>query len=90
MINCFFWLFFRFHILTDFDEGKRSCRRKLERHNKRRRRRPTDLINIVEEDKEHQGDISVDDNCAGKPRKGTTWITQVSSAITSAHIEITE
>ncbi|XP_010914362.1 squamosa promoter-binding-like protein 9 isoform X3 [Elaeis guineensis] len=61
----------KFHILTDFDEGKRSCRRKLERHNKRRRRRPTDLINIVEEDKEHQGDISVDDNCAGKPRKET-------------------
>lgn len=32
----------RFHILSDFDEGKRSCRRKLERHNKRRRRKPAD------------------------------------------------
>ncbi|KAF7837176.1 squamosa promoter-binding-like protein 7 isoform X2 [Senna tora] len=31
----------KFHILSDFDEGKRSCRRKLERHN-RRRRKPTD------------------------------------------------
>lgn len=29
----------RFHILGDFDEGKRSCRRKLERHNNRRRRK---------------------------------------------------
>ncbi|KAE9591416.1 putative transcription factor SBP family [Lupinus albus] len=32
----------KFHILLDFDEGKRSCRRKLERHNKRRRRKPAD------------------------------------------------
>ncbi|KAK7245729.1 hypothetical protein RIF29_40578 [Crotalaria pallida] len=32
----------KFHILSDFDEGKRSCRRKLERHNKRRRRKPAD------------------------------------------------
>ncbi|KAI9195106.1 hypothetical protein LWI28_011737 [Acer negundo] len=29
----------KFHILSDFDEGKRSCRRKLERHNNRRRRK---------------------------------------------------
>ncbi|OIV95809.1 hypothetical protein TanjilG_20259 [Lupinus angustifolius] len=32
----------KFHILLDFDEGKRSCRRKLERHNKRRRRKAAD------------------------------------------------
>ncbi|MCO5578855.1 hypothetical protein L7F22_032702 [Adiantum nelumboides] len=32
----------KFHRLSDFDEGKRSCRRKLERHNRRRRRRPAD------------------------------------------------
>ncbi|XP_041000956.1 squamosa promoter-binding-like protein 7 [Juglans microcarpa x Juglans regia] len=32
----------KFHILSDFDEGKRSCRRKLERHNVRRRRKPSD------------------------------------------------
>ncbi|KAI9127994.1 hypothetical protein K1719_000987 [Acacia pycnantha] len=31
-----------FHILSDFDEGKRSCRRKLKRHNNRRRRKPTE------------------------------------------------
>ncbi|XP_002991065.2 squamosa promoter-binding-like protein 7, partial [Selaginella moellendorffii] len=29
----------KFHPLGDFDEGKRSCRRKLERHNDRRRRK---------------------------------------------------
>ena len=32
----------RFHVLSDFDEGKRSCRRKLERHNDRRRRKSSD------------------------------------------------
>ncbi|KAL7596315.1 hypothetical protein Lser_V15G27956 [Lactuca serriola] len=32
----------KFHILSDFDEGKRSCRRKLERHNNRRRRKPSE------------------------------------------------
>ncbi|KAI5059242.1 hypothetical protein GOP47_0025561 [Adiantum capillus-veneris] len=32
----------KFHRLSDFDEGKRSCRRKLERHNRRRRRRLVD------------------------------------------------
>jgi hypothetical protein len=29
----------KFHVLGDFDEGKRSCRFKLERHNNRRRRK---------------------------------------------------
>ncbi|KAJ7531554.1 hypothetical protein O6H91_14G048700 [Diphasiastrum complanatum] len=33
----------KFHILLDFDEGKRSCRRKLERHNNRRRRKIPDI-----------------------------------------------
>ncbi|KAL8226792.1 hypothetical protein R6Q57_016624 [Mikania cordata] len=28
----------KFHVLIDFDEGKRSCRRKLECHNRRRRK----------------------------------------------------
>ncbi|PWA97979.1 SBP-like protein [Artemisia annua] len=32
----------KFHVLSDFDEGKRSCRRKLERHNNRRRRKSVD------------------------------------------------
>lgn len=29
---------FRFHALQEFDEGKRSCRRRLAGHNKRRRK----------------------------------------------------
>ncbi|CAK9158354.1 unnamed protein product [Ilex paraguariensis] len=38
----------KFHILSDFDEGKRSCRRKLERHNNRRRRKSTDSKGTAE------------------------------------------
>ncbi|KAI3459319.1 hypothetical protein Pfo_015982 [Paulownia fortunei] len=48
----------KFHILTDFDEGKRSCRRKLERHN-RRRRKPNDSKEGME--KEPQQTILADD-----------------------------
>lgn len=29
---------FRFHLLSEFDEGKRSCRRRLAGHNRRRRK----------------------------------------------------
>ncbi|CAN6871839.1 unnamed protein product [Brassica oleracea var. botrytis] len=32
----------RFHVLPDFDEGKRSCWRKLERHNNIRKSKPVD------------------------------------------------
>ncbi|KAK4388494.1 Squamosa promoter-binding-like protein 7 [Sesamum angolense] len=49
----------RFHILSDFDEGKRSCRRKLERHNNRRRRKPNDSKEGMQ--KESQQTILVDD-----------------------------
>ncbi|EFJ14320.1 hypothetical protein SELMODRAFT_28598, partial [Selaginella moellendorffii] len=28
----------RFHLLPEFDEGKRSCRRRLQGHNERRRK----------------------------------------------------
>ncbi|XP_010279431.1 PREDICTED: squamosa promoter-binding-like protein 7 [Nelumbo nucifera] len=49
----------KFHILSDFDEGKRSCRRKLERHNKRRRRKAVDSRGAVE--KEGQGSLSPED-----------------------------
>lgn len=60
----------RFHILSDFDEGKRSCRRKLERHNNRRRRKPTDSGGTVE--KELQGElISEDAAHDGEADKGT-------------------
>ncbi|KAA8527510.1 hypothetical protein F0562_034775 [Nyssa sinensis] len=40
----------KFHILSDFDEGKRSCRRKLERHNNRRRRKPIESKGAVEKE----------------------------------------
>ncbi|KAI3443170.1 SBP-type domain-containing protein [Psidium guajava] len=54
----------KFHILSDFDEGKRSCRRKLERHNKRRRRKPVDsggeLAKELQQDI-HSEDVGYDD-----------------------------
>ncbi|WCJ23596.1 squamosa promoter binding protein-like 7 [Euphorbia peplus] len=49
----------KFHLLSDFDEGKRSCRRKLERHNDRRRRKPHD--SKVENDKELTGELQNED-----------------------------
>ena len=42
------WLYFfgRFHALQEFDEGKRSCRRRLAGHNRRRRKtHPDTLVN---------------------------------------------
>lgn len=45
--------------MSDFDEGKRSCRRKLERHNNRRRRKPIDSGGTVE--KEIQGVLISED-----------------------------
>lgn len=48
--------------MSDFDEGKRSCRRKLERHNTRRRRKPpadsggaahSELLQPVAQNEEH-------------------------------------
>ena len=62
----------KFHILSDFDEGKRSCRRKLERHNNRRRRKPIDSGGTVEkeiqgvlisEDAAHDGEADKDSLC---------------------------
>ncbi|CAI8590806.1 unnamed protein product [Vicia faba] len=55
----------KFHVLPDFDEGKRSCRRKLERHNTRRRRKPAD--SVVAADHEVQTVTQNDDsNCDGE------------------------
>ncbi|XP_022842520.1 squamosa promoter-binding-like protein 7 isoform X1 [Olea europaea var. sylvestris] len=51
----------KFHILSDFDEGKRSCRRKLERHN-RRRRKPNDTKGSFEMEPQ-QGTLT--DNVSG-------------------------
>lgn len=36
----------RFHVLQEFDEGKRSCRRRLAGHNRRRRKtHPENVVN---------------------------------------------
>ncbi|KAK3039036.1 hypothetical protein RJ639_027521 [Escallonia herrerae] len=58
----------KFHILSDFDEGKRSCRRKLERHNKRRRRKSTDTKVATEKEPQQveQDDVVVCDDETGK------------------------
>ena len=37
-------VFGRFHVLQEFDEGKRSCRRRLAGHNKRRRKTNPDTV----------------------------------------------
>lgn len=65
----------KFHILLDFDEGKRSCRRKLERHNNRRRRKATDSSKTSPEKQSQQvttaddgsgdEDIVKDSTCTG-------------------------
>lgn len=57
--------------MSDFDEGKRSCRRKLERHNNRRRRKPSDSKESMGKDSQLvilADDVSGDDDI-GKGRK---------------------
>nr|AQQ11874.1 squamosa-promoter binding protein-like protein [Phyllostachys edulis] len=65
----------KFHILLDFDEDKRSCRRKLERHNKRRRRKP-DSKGTLEKEIDEQLELSADGSGDGELREenidGTT------------------
>jgi hypothetical protein len=34
----------RFHVLTEFDEAKRSCRKRLAEHNRRRRKQATTAV----------------------------------------------
>lgn len=43
----------RFHLLTEFDEGKRSCRRRLAGHNKRRRKTQTQTQTQAEDVSSH-------------------------------------
>ncbi|KAG0488138.1 hypothetical protein HPP92_006949 [Vanilla planifolia] len=50
----------KFHALLDFDEGKRSCRRKLERHNKRRRRKPADSNSVAAKENAPEGEAVED------------------------------
>nr|GEW33935.1 squamosa promoter-binding-like protein 7 [Tanacetum cinerariifolium] len=63
-----------FHVLSDFDEGRRSCRRKLERHNNRRRRKSSDPKGS--DDKAGKGDkkslISATQNYLSKCVKSTS------------------
>ncbi|XP_061975833.1 squamosa promoter-binding-like protein 7 [Populus nigra] len=64
----------KFHVLSDFDEGKRSCRRKLERHNNRRRRKPADSSKGSAGDKEVQGDLLTEDTtCDAEAGKDGLW-----------------
>ncbi|KAG8085543.1 hypothetical protein GUJ93_ZPchr0010g9370 [Zizania palustris] len=58
----------KFHILLDFDEDKRSCRRKLERHNKRRRRKPDSKV-LLEKYVEEQLDLSAEGSGDGELRE---------------------
>ncbi|KAI4369589.1 hypothetical protein MLD38_018014 [Melastoma candidum] len=59
----------KFHVLSDFDEGKRSCRRKLERHNNRRRRKPTGSCAQVNKELQQVVVYHVDDGCGGDAGK---------------------
>ncbi|XP_062183310.1 putative squamosa promoter-binding-like protein 19 isoform X2 [Phragmites australis] len=45
----------RFHMLSKFDEGKRSCRKRLDDHNRRRRKQHHDVTNLGGLFPYHQG-----------------------------------
>ncbi|XP_072992371.1 squamosa promoter-binding-like protein 16 isoform X1 [Typha latifolia] len=45
----------RFHLLVEFDEVKRSCRKRLDGHNRRRRKPQPDTINSRSFNTNHQG-----------------------------------
>ncbi|MQM13218.1 hypothetical protein Taro_046142 [Colocasia esculenta] len=45
----------RFHLLVEFDEGKRSCRKRLDGHNRRRRKPQPDTANSASLFVNHQG-----------------------------------
>lgn len=79
-LNIFY--FRRFHILSDFDEDKRSCRRKLERHNNRRRRKTNDPKDGPEKESQQtivSDDLSGDDDAG----KGLTIIHQETTFFSS-------
>ncbi|XP_047983397.1 squamosa promoter-binding-like protein 7 [Salvia hispanica] len=72
----------KFHPLSNFDEGKRSCRRKLEKHNDRRRRKSNESKGDT--DKESQQVVLVDD--AKEDDDGGKDGTSVSSQIEEKEI----
>ena len=78
-------MFGRFHILLDFDEGKRSCRRKLERHNNRRRRKPAD--SGIADEKEPQGSLQTEDGpCDDETGKGIIDLIDATGGAEKLHI----
>ncbi|KAL5852517.1 hypothetical protein ACOSQ3_007635 [Xanthoceras sorbifolium] len=65
----------KFHILTDFDEGKRSCRRKLERHNNRRRRKSVDSKGVLDKEPPAPGSSRSEDlACDGEAGKDSLCV----------------
>nr|XP_043605930.1 squamosa promoter-binding-like protein 7 isoform X2 [Erigeron canadensis] len=86
----------KFHVLSDFDEGKRSCRRKLERHNNRRRRKSSESkgsgVQSVDYDDGYdeakKGTKSTSSELAGeKPFLATEGHTSILSSIHSQNIQ---
>ncbi|XAR57146.1 hypothetical protein NMG60_11025183 [Bertholletia excelsa] len=63
----------KFHILSDFDEGKRSCRRKLERHNNRRRRKPKKPRDAADREPQYL-DLADDVACNNENIKDSTCL----------------
>ena len=57
------WVFHRFHPLSEFDEGKRSCRRRLAGHNRRRRKTQTEDVSsrilLSGNHCSHNGDLDI-------------------------------
>lgn len=79
----------KFHVLQDFDEGKRSCRRKLERHN-RRRRRPADVASVTEKKNRSRADLSAEATFDEEPKEenGFGCETVLSSKVNDREISL--
>ncbi|KAL3364060.1 hypothetical protein AABB24_013016 [Solanum stoloniferum] len=56
----------RFHELTEFDESKRSCRRRLAGHNERRRKITSSSSSSSSTDQSHRIHISIQENSTHK------------------------
>ena len=60
-------MFLRFHCLGEFDDGKRSCRKRLADHNRRRRKPQPNASTSGGTTAESIGIKSVDDDPLGMP-----------------------
>ncbi|CAI9776841.1 unnamed protein product [Fraxinus pennsylvanica] len=79
----------KFHILSDFDEGKRSCRRKLEHHNRRRRRRPNGSKGSIEKESRQVvlvDDVSCDDDTGKDSICLSSEIAEPETLLESGHV----